>query len=110
MEAVRGAAQPPLSLPQSMARLLDLVWRAPTPAIAAATATPTMSARTSPSTIDAITAAAGPARIEAPADVAHVRDVVRAQVLDPALVERLTDDVIRRIDRRLRIERERRGL
>jgi hypothetical protein len=30
--------------------------------------------------------------------------------LDPGLVERLTDDVIRRVDRRVRIERERRGL
>jgi hypothetical protein len=32
------------------------------------------------------------------------------QRLDPALVDRVADDVIRRIDRRLRIERERRGL
>jgi len=30
--------------------------------------------------------------------------------LDPALVDRLTDDVIRRVERRVRIERERRGL
>jgi hypothetical protein len=34
----------------------------------------------------------------------------RAVALDPALAERLADDVIRRIDRRARIERERRGL
>ena len=30
--------------------------------------------------------------------------------LDPAFVDRLTDDVIRRVERRVRIERERRGL
>lgn len=36
--------------------------------------------------------------------------IVRANALDPALVNRLADDVIRRIDRRARIERERRGL
>jgi hypothetical protein len=30
--------------------------------------------------------------------------------LDPALIERLTDDVIRRVERRVRIDRERRGL
>jgi hypothetical protein len=30
--------------------------------------------------------------------------------LDPALLDRLTDDVIRRVERRVRIERERRGL
>jgi len=30
--------------------------------------------------------------------------------LDPALLDRLTDDVIRRVERHVRIERERRGL
>ncbi|MER9247620.1 hypothetical protein [Mesorhizobium sp. M0590] len=33
-----------------------------------------------------------------------------AAVIDPVLVSRLTDDVMRRIEQRLRIERERRGL
>jgi hypothetical protein len=36
--------------------------------------------------------------------------IVSASALDPSLVNRLADDVIRRIDRRARIERERRGL
>jgi hypothetical protein len=35
---------------------------------------------------------------------------VRVTDLDPRLVERLADDVIRRVERRVRIERERRGL
>jgi hypothetical protein len=30
--------------------------------------------------------------------------------VDPRLLDRLTDDVIRRVERRVRIERERRGL
>lgn len=34
----------------------------------------------------------------------------RITSLDPALVDRLTDDVIRRVERRVRIERERRGI
>lgn len=33
-----------------------------------------------------------------------------ATILEPALAERLVEDVIRRVDRRMRIERERRGL
>jgi hypothetical protein len=36
--------------------------------------------------------------------------VVCATALDPMLADHLADDVIRRIERRARIERERRGL
>jgi hypothetical protein len=35
---------------------------------------------------------------------------LRVTDLDPALLDRLTDDVIRRVEKRVRIERERRGL
>ena len=38
------------------------------------------------------------------------RELQRALLLDPALTDRLTDDVLRKVDKRLRIERERRGL
>lgn len=38
------------------------------------------------------------------------RAILRTQTIDPAFVDHVADDVIRRIDRRLRIERERRGL
>jgi hypothetical protein len=37
------------------------------------------------------------------------RAIVRATALDPALVDRLAEDVIRRLERHVRIERERRG-
>jgi hypothetical protein len=40
----------------------------------------------------------------------QVREAVRANLLDGAVAERLADDVIRRVEKRLRIERERRGL
>jgi hypothetical protein len=38
------------------------------------------------------------------------RAALQAQDIDGALLDRLTDDVIRRVERRVRIERERRGL
>ena len=40
----------------------------------------------------------------------QVREAVRANLLDGAVADRLADDVIRRVEKRLRIERERRGL
>lgn len=55
-------------------------------------------------------------RSETPAEAAggETRDSLRTNLqprdLDPALVDRLTDDVIRRVERRVRIERERRGM
>jgi len=47
-----------------------------------------------------------------PGDASRVGRAAAAQVttLNPALLDRLTDDVIRRVERRVRIERERRGL
>ena len=36
--------------------------------------------------------------------------VLQISDLDATVVERLTDDVIRRVERRVRIERERRGM
>jgi len=40
----------------------------------------------------------------------QAREAVRANLLDGAVADRLADDVIRRVEKRLRIERERRGL
>jgi hypothetical protein len=42
---------------------------------------------------------------------AHVdRPALHAASLDPALLERVTDQVISRVEKRVRIERERRGM
>lgn len=38
------------------------------------------------------------------------REALRMNLFDPAVADRLADDVLRRVDKRLRIERERRGL
>jgi hypothetical protein len=47
-----------------------------------------------------------------PAAVApqQLREALRLNLIDGAFTERLTDDVMRRVEKRLRIERERRGL
>jgi hypothetical protein len=50
------------------------------------------------------TGAPGPGVAPAAVDRAATR------MLEPAVAERLVEDVIRRVDRRMRIERERRGL
>lgn len=52
---------------------------------------------------------AEPRALKAPARAERV-PAAPVTSLDPGLVDRLTDDVIRRVERRLRIERERRGL
>jgi len=49
---------------------------------------------------------AGPGAGALPAAV----DRAAPRMLEPAVAERLVEDVIRRVDRRMRIERERRGL
>jgi len=40
----------------------------------------------------------------------QLREALRTHLLDGVFTERLTDDVVRRVEKRLRIERERRGL
>jgi hypothetical protein len=39
-----------------------------------------------------------------------MRAAAEAANFDPKLLDRLTDDVVRRVERRVRIERERRGI
>jgi hypothetical protein len=53
-----------------------------------------------------------PARAALPAlaSAAGPREPTLAAALDPALADRLADDIIRRVERRVRIERERRGV
>jgi hypothetical protein len=61
---------------------------------------PASSARSTPNSAHALTSTSR----------ANDNAVVCATALDPVLADRLADDVIRRIERRARIERERRGL
>jgi hypothetical protein len=93
----------------AIGRPVDLVWPA-APASAAAPGAaprfggaPAAGAAAAPS----VPAAGIPA---APAGRSGNDSGVRATALDPVLANRLADEVIRRIDYRARIERERRGL
>ena len=88
----------------AMKRPVDLVWRANMNATMTADAAP-RSATTSASSVRSSAGAAVPSSPASRPDT----NVVCATALDPALADRFADDVIRRIDRRARIERERRG-
>jgi hypothetical protein len=88
---------------------VDLVWRR--------SVTDAMSGnvgaaahRSLPLSTEAVKAASAQARM-APMEVAAPRNAAAAArpALDAAAIDRLTDDVIRRVERRIRIERERRG-
>lgn len=86
----------------------DLVWRTREP-----TPTDTIESTEAQVTNPPPPARAESATLEPPtefpnAQAAHT--ALRTQPLDPTFVDRVADDVIRRIDRHLRIERERRGL
>lgn len=85
---------------------VTLVWRKPSDATdAGARELPPRD--TSVRAVD--TAAEGSVQRSAPAP-AVMKTYAAAALLEPALVERLADDVMRRVERRARIERERRGL
>lgn len=88
-------------------RPVDLVWLAAPAGAAAPGALPGFGSAPDASPASPASAAAAP-----PAAVQRSgqETVVRATALDPALATRLADEVIRRIDYRARIERERRGL
>jgi hypothetical protein len=87
-------------------RSVDLVWRASADAAASGAAPRAAMSYSAPSMNAPSTSTSPPAAAGRSRDTA----VVCATALDPALANRLADDVIRRIDRRARIERERRGL
>ena len=80
-----------------------LAWRAPSAEIGAGTLSGPMSGGWRSS--------APPATGAPGAGVASAAvDRAATQMIEPAVAERLVEDVIRRVDRRMRIERERRGL
>jgi hypothetical protein len=111
----RAAAptQAPSKPMRSPAATTPLVWRKSTsPArepvdeqsIAESDSTAARARSNSPAPISS----AGP---PAPAITAQqAREVLRANLLDSTVADRLADDVIRRVEKRMRIERERRGL
>lgn len=105
----RHIAAPRTASSIAMRRPVDLVWRA----------SPISSLPSDDTPRFGTTSAAGASSARSTQAVAQVpmtlsctsdNTVVRATALDPVLADRLADDVIRRIDHRARIERERRGL
>ena len=101
-----GSAVKAPRVPQAPA---DLVWRTSSRAAAVvadrnAHAAGHVSARPVPAAVQSMTdTSAAEARKDRPA-------VLSAASVDPRLLDRLTDDVIRQVERRIRIDRERRGL
>ena len=84
---------------------VDLVWRAPSDK-----ASPSV-ARATNSRESMHTTAVTPSALTPPsASKTTERPIVCATALEPELADRLAADVIRRIDRRARIERERKGM
>ncbi|MGH8236478.1 MAG: hypothetical protein ACREXP_05575 [Steroidobacteraceae bacterium] len=104
---VQPAANQPMRAP---AATTSLVWRKSAP-----TAAEQAEQRAQPD----IDSPSAPARSSSPAatnaaiptiTAQQAREAVRANLLDSAVADRLADDVIRRVEKRMRIERERRGL
>ena len=90
----------------------DLVWRANSMDMAGAREPPPVATTSAPSrSSERFTSSARstPVDVLSPASGPTGKGVVCATALDPVLAQHLLDDVIRRIDLRARIERERRG-
>jgi hypothetical protein len=86
-------------------RQVELVWRRETPSSPVdAAAGPTIRSVADPHD------SPNERRDPQPTPQEPAAPLLRASQLDPFFVERLTDDVIHRVERRARIERERRGL
>jgi hypothetical protein len=93
----------------AMSRAVDLAWRTGPGGASVAVNLPRHGASPSmPGSPAQSTPAAAPALAAAPRTNGKL--VVCATALDPTLAVRVAEDVIRRIDHRVRIERERRGL
>ena len=89
-----------------------LVWQQPTPAAispvdteadGASVSAPAGKSASTPATVHSVST-------RTTAAPQQLREALRMNLLDGAFTERLTDDVIRRVEKRMRIERERRGL
>jgi hypothetical protein len=106
---VAASAPEPAAPLKPAPRHLELIWRRPSEASSESVRRPREVAAPPPAQGHAV-----PAAVQkeldpgAPPGRAAVSQTVMK--LDPALVDRLADDVIRRVERRVRIERERRGL
>jgi hypothetical protein len=92
-------------------RPASLVWLKPAPADPAATTLENTSRPAAPTVTEHGSAAAARVVAGTPATQAQAaREAVRSSLMDASVVDRLAEDVMKRVEKRLRIERERRGL
>ena len=100
----------PHARPARSYRPPEITWRRTAPVETSVSATPPRRDRALSRDLAHAVTASAPAI--APVTVPSSGKAAPVQIsdLDPRLVDRLTDDVIRRVERRVRIERERRGL
>lgn len=85
-------------------RAPDMVWRKETEEQSAGT--PEQWARAVAASVPATSAPAAPISWPAPEAV----EALRPRLLDSALIDRVAENVIGRVEKRIRIERERRGM
>jgi hypothetical protein len=98
------------SMPAARARRpVPLVWRSAGPDPGRSSASPSRAMAASSPSASPSNPTGAPAMVPA-ADPARPRVPVRTADFEPGVLDRLADDVIRRVERRARIERERRGL
>jgi hypothetical protein len=95
---------------RSLAGPVSLVWRKRERGEAAAVDTPMRKTVLAADTAAMPTSARVHGDVPAAAAVEQHAEPSRGPVIDAALAERLADDVMRRVEKRIRIERERRGL
>jgi hypothetical protein len=88
----------------------ELVWRQASTPIPTDSGTVSQAARVAGDEPTAPAAAAQTIAVHSVLEAAVARKPMRLSDLEPSFVDRLADDVIRRVERRSRIERERRGL
>jgi hypothetical protein len=110
-EAARaGVSDSPIAARRVVAkRPLELVWRAPAKT-AAGPLNETAGTEANSSTMTSMRATSFRAGGSAEASQAGAIAKARPMPFDPSMVDRLAEDVIRRVERRVRIDRERRGI
>jgi hypothetical protein len=105
-----GVSDPPMASKRVVAkRPPELVWRAPAKITVGAFGE-TAGTEANGSTMTSMRATSFRAGGSAEASQAGAIAKARSMPLDPSLVDRLAEDVIRRVERRVRIDRERRGI
>lgn len=109
-EAERASSSAPSSQYSAYMRSPTLVWRAKTTQDDSSANRRAIAQRTFSSLESPTQQTSSPVAPAHTAQAPEAKPAARLSSVDPALADRLADDVIRRVERRIRIERERRGI